>query len=69
MMISLTSRILFVLSCVSVATSSTASFGTRGIAGVSRHPTLFGVPRGGGLFGGKNDDKKYVSLPQRSVVV
>ena len=55
-----TTRFVCLLSCFSVVASSTSSFATRGIAGVSRHSALFGVPRGGGLFGGKNDDKKYV---------
>uniref|UniRef100_A0A7S3LAY4 Tic22-like family protein n=1 Tax=Amphora coffeiformis TaxID=265554 RepID=A0A7S3LAY4_9STRA len=59
MMMKLSTRILFLLSCISVAASTTSSFATRGIAGVSPHGSLFGVPRGGGLFGGK-DEKKAV---------
>lgn len=59
MMKMLSTRILLLLISISAAASSTSSFATRGIAGISPHGSLFGVPRGGGLFGGK-DDKKYV---------
>lgn len=41
--------------------SSTASFArSSGLLGVSGRGTLFGVPRGGGLFGGKDEAKTYV---------
>lgn len=53
-MLALPSRILFLLSCLSVAASTLAT-----TSSFARHPQLFGVPRGGGLFGGKSD-AKYV---------
>jgi Tic22-like family len=57
--------VLLLLAGVSLAASSTASFATRGISGVvspSASAALFGIPRGGGLFGGgsKEDKKQYV---------
>lgn len=46
------SSFLLVLSGV-VALSQAATF-SRDVVGVSAHGSVFGVPRGGGLFGGKD---------------
>ena len=50
---------LLLISQLSCAASSTSFI--RGVAGVTGRGAVFGVPRGGGLFGGGNkEDKKYV---------
>jgi hypothetical protein len=48
---------LLLCSSLSSTSSSTTSF-TRGLVGVTPYGSLFAVPRGGGLFGGKDDSNK-----------
>ena len=48
---------LLLLSGVFSVASSSPSF-SHGFAGVAPRGSLFGVPRGGGLFGGKDENKK-----------
>lgn len=52
------STVVLILSSLSLSASAGVSFSQS--LGVSRSGSVFGIPRGGGLFGGKDESKKYV---------
>jgi hypothetical protein len=58
------STVVLILSSLSLSASAGVSFSQS--LGVSRSGSVFGIPRGGGLFGGKDESKKETTVDEET---